>query len=124
MTEEWRDIPEFNGVYMISNRGRLLSKQRVINHRNSQRLLKEKVLKTIINKKGYVEYQITHNSKHYNRLAHRLVAEAFIPRVEGKPMINHINGVKTDNRVENLEWCTNQENILHAYRTGLIKKRK
>jgi len=58
------------------------------------------------------------------RLVHQLVAEAFIPKVAGKDCVNHLNGVVSDNRVENLEWCTRQENMQHAWRTGLCKPQK
>lgn len=74
--------------------------------------------------RGYsrVELKIDGRSNSYR--VHRLVAQAFIPNPEGKPEINHINGVKTDNRVENLEWCTRSENMLHAFATGLKKGMK
>lgn len=73
--------------------------------------------------KGYERVTLSKNNKRKLFPVHRLVAIAFIPNPENKPCINHKNGVKTDNMVENLEWCTYSENTLHAYATGLEKPR-
>ena len=105
--EEWRDIKGYEGLYQISSEGRVKSKQRIT--RNNQ-TIKEKIRKPKIDKDGYccVKLWIDGISKEY--FIHRLVAQAFIPNPYNKPCIDHINTNKTDNRVENLRWCTHKEN--------------
>ena len=104
MEEEiWKPIKDFEGYYEVSNIGRVRSL-------NYKRTGKEKILKNIKDYKGYLEVVLTKNGKRKQFKVHRLVAEAFIPNPENKPCIDHINTVKSDNRVENLRWATYKEN--------------
>lgn len=102
-TEQWRDIKDYEGLYQVSNEGRVKS----LNYRQTKQ---EKILKAFKNNNGYLLVGLCKNGKPIHKLVHRLVAEAFIPMVEGKQEIDHINSVRHDNRVENLRWCTPEEN--------------
>lgn len=112
--EIWKDIKGYEGLYQVSNLGNVRSL-------NFHREKKIKILKPNLKKDGYYETTLSKNSKFKWVRTHRLVAEAFIPNIYNKPQVNHINGNKLDNKAENLEWCTNQENITHAIITGLEK---
>ena len=112
--EIWKDIKGYEGSYQISNRG--LVKSLNFNHTN-----KEKILKDKINRKGYRYVTLYCNSKAKYMSIHRLVAEAFILNPNNMPQVNHIDGNKGNNTVENLEWCTEKENVQHAIKTGLLK---
>lgn len=107
--ETWKDIPGYEGVYMASNLGRIRRMYDV----------GFKILKISFNRKGYCRVSLTKDGKSKGYFSHRLVAYAFIPNPENKPQVNHINGIKDDNRVENLEWNTNIENLRHALINGL-----
>lgn len=105
--EEWRDIKNFEGIYQVSNLGRIKSMTRVITYSNGvKHLTKGKVIKPILDTYGYYRITLYKNGKAYQRLWHRVVAEAFVPNPNNFSEINHKNEVRTDNRVENLEWCT------------------
>lgn len=106
MKEQWKVIEGYPN-YEVSSLGRV------------RNIKTGRVLRLGITNKGYQQVGLYLNGKNKFQLIHRLVASAFIPNPECMSNINHINGIKTDNRVENLEWVTVSENIKHAYKTGL-----
>lgn len=109
--EIWKDIRGYEGLYQVSNMGRVKSLERITTRKNGVTLpIKEKILQYGIDRKGYYFVGLYKNSKGENKSIARLVAEAFISNPENKPEVNHINTIRTDNRIENLEWCTHKEN--------------
>ena len=121
--EIWKDIKGYEGLYQVSNLGRI--KRLSFLHGKSKKIIKkEKILKPIINKRnGYVYCGLSDNGTKSIRL-HKLVLNTFNPCDDEKMQVNHINGNKQDNRLENLEWCTCKENINHAYKIGLKEGRR
>lgn len=109
-----KDFPE----YYITDNGEVYSRK---TKRSPCRRIK-KLISHI--RAGYLSVILTKEQKHYNKHIHRLVAEAFISNPKKLPCVNHKNGIKTDNRVENLEWVTISENMKHAYRVLHINKPK
>ena len=113
MEEIWKDVVGYEGLYQVSNLGNVRSTDKYVNGKNdTKRFVKGKILKKHKNRFGYLYVHLSLGKRNHHKFSsiHRLVATAFIPKVDGKHNIDHINGKRDDNRVCNLRWCTTKEN--------------
>ena len=121
MIEIWKDIVGYEGSYQVSNFGNVKSLDRKGLFGTQNVIYKSRILKQKILNMGYYSVNLSKKSKVKTYTVHRLVGKAFIDNPKNKATINHIDGDKLNNRVDNLEWCTMNENFEHAYKIGLTK---
>jgi hypothetical protein len=107
---QWKALTGYDGKYYVSRNGEIYS------------LYRNRLLEPSINYKGYKIIRLTHNKVTKTFILHRIIAKEYIPNPENKPEVNHINTIKTDNRIENLEWVTNMENRTHALENNLVNE--
>lgn len=123
----WKDIEEYNGLYEISSNGVVRSCNRIIQRTYKsgkvvvQPLIGHNIKLSKNIKTGYLECNLCKDGLTHTKAVHRLVAETFIPNPDNKPQVNHKDGNKLNNNVDNLEWCTAAENVRHAIDNNLLQ---
>jgi hypothetical protein len=110
---EWKPVIGFEGLYEVSNTGEIAS----------LKYGKRRIMRKKTNDQGYHTVSMYKGGKQYCIRINRCVASSFIPNTDNKPYVNHINKVRSDNRVENLEWVTHRENMIHAFNTSGIRRK-
>lgn len=126
--EIWKDVIDYEGLYQVSNLGRVKSLDMKLTYKrhngNTFRTRKGKILSTAKMRNGYLRVEMSKNANHKLNLVHRLVAQAFIPNPNNYEQVNHKDGNKENNNVSNLEWCSCEDNMKHAWENKLYKGRK
>jgi len=121
-TEIWKDIVGYEGYYQVSNYGRIRTLDKISKNRWGEYLKRGKMRKLYLTKHGYVQMDLSKFGRKKSFKVHRLLAIAFIPNPENKRCVNHIDGNKTNNHIDNLEWVTDSENVIHGFKIGLITR--
>ena len=117
----WKPIKGYEGLYEVSDRGSIKALKRIVNSGKCHRTWEEHFIKYAVDANGYFRTNLAKGGVNKTFKIHRLVAEAFIPNPLKLPEVNHIDGNKQNNSVENLEWCNHSENLKHAVKMGLKK---
>jgi hypothetical protein len=117
--EKWLWVTGYEGFYQVNNKGDIKSLERLVDTGRQVNKRKERMLSQQISRCGYKKIVLCRDKKRVDTMAHILVAKAFIHNPESLPQVNHKNGIKTDNRVENLEWMSAKDNTHHAIKMGL-----
>lgn len=118
--EIWKDVVGYEGLYQVSNLGRVKSLPRIVKNGKIYRRVNERIMANLRAHNGYIKAYLKRFGKGVNKSIHRMVAEAFIPNPLNLPQVNHIDEDKTNNRVENLEWCTAKHNTCYGTRPKRI----
>lgn len=121
MKEIWKDIPNYEGIYKINNLGEIRRYSTYCIY--DRRIPEYHNIKAHIDKNGYYRVLLSKNNKIKNYLVHRLVAQTFIPNPNNLPQVNHKDENKTNNNVNNLEWCTRSYNCQYGTRTKRIAEK-
>ena len=121
LNEEFKDIQDYEGLYQISNYGRVKSLYKIDKNNHSTPLKILRLYKHGTGDNQYLVVNLSNGGKEKVKYVHRLVAQTFISNPQDKPQVNHEDGCKFNNCVYNLQWCTNGENQRHALRNGLKK---
>lgn len=126
MTEEWKDIEGYEGIYQVSNLGRVRSLDHKARHRSRtgnefEVTYKGRIRKQVPNENGYSIVMVKDGGKSRALKVHRLVAQAFIPNPDNLPFVNHKDEDPSNNRADNLEWCTHEYNV--RYGTAIMRVR-